>query len=145
MSRRGFSLVELLIVIVLIGALTSFAIPLVRRGMEARRVSGARITITTMNAKARAIAVQRSRVVRLIVNGNEVRLVSLHPVTGAVTVIERRDLNAVYGVTVASTRDTLFYDPRGLGLQNSATTIAVSRPGGYADTVVINSLGGIQQ
>jgi prepilin-type N-terminal cleavage/methylation domain-containing protein len=144
MSRRGFSLIELLIVIVLIGAVTSFAIPMVRRGMEARRVSGARITITTMNAKARAIAVQRSRVVRLIVNGNEVRLVSLHPVTGAVTVIEQRDLNTVYGVTVASSRDTLLYDPRGLGLQNSATTIAVSRPGGFADTVVINSLGGVQ-
>lgn len=145
MNRRGFSLIELLIVIVLIGALASFAFPLVRRGMEARRVSGARIAITTMNAKARAIAVQRSRVVRLIVVGNEVRLVSLHPVTGAVTVIERRDLNNVYGVTVASTRDTLLYDPRGLGLQNSATTMTVTRPGGYADTVVINSLGGIQQ
>ena len=144
MNRRGFSLIELLIVIVLVGAVTSFAIPMVRRGMEARRVSGARITITTMNAKARAIAVQRSRVVRLIVDGNEVQLVSRHPVTGAVTVIEQRDLYSVYGVTVSSTRDTLLYDPRGLGLQNSATTIAVSRPGGYADTVVINSLGGVQ-
>jgi len=137
-------LIELLIVIVLIGAISSFAFPMVRRGMEARRVSGARITITTMNAKARAIAVQRSGSVRLIIAGNEVRLVSLHPVTGAVTVIEQRDLNTVYGVTVASSRDTLLYDPRGLGLQNSATTIAVSRPGGFADTVVINSLGGVQ-
>jgi prepilin-type N-terminal cleavage/methylation domain-containing protein len=145
MTRRGFSLIELLIVIVLIGALASFAVPMVRRGMEARRVSGARIAITTMNAKARAIAVQRSRVVQFIVVGNEVRLVSRHPVTGAITVIEQRDLNSVYGVTVASTRDTLRYDPRGLGLQNSATSIAVSRPGGFADTVVITSLGGIQQ
>jgi prepilin-type N-terminal cleavage/methylation domain-containing protein len=144
MKPRGFSLIELLIVIVLIGAITSFAIPMVRRGLEARRVSGARIAITTMNAKARAIAVQRSRSVRFIIAGNEVRLVSLHPVTGAVTVIEQRDLNTVYGVTVASSRDTLLYDPRGLGLQNSATMIAVSRPGGYADTVVINSLGGVQ-
>jgi prepilin-type N-terminal cleavage/methylation domain-containing protein len=145
MTRRGFSLIELLIVIVLIGALASFAVPMVRRGMEARRVSGARIAITTMNAKARAIAVQRSRVVQFIVVGNEVRLVSRHPVTGAITVIEQRDLNSVYGVTVASTRDTLRYDPRGLGLQNSATSIAVSRPGGFADTVVITSLGGIQR
>jgi prepilin-type N-terminal cleavage/methylation domain-containing protein len=144
MTRRGFSLIELLIVIVLIGALASFAVPMVRRGMEARRVSGARIAITTMNAKARAIAVQRSRVVQFIVVGNEVRLVSRHPVTGAITVIEQRDLNSVYGVTVTSTRDTLRYDPRGLGLQNSATSIAVSRPGGYADTVVITSLGGVQ-
>ena len=145
MNRRGFSLVELLIVIVLIGAISSFAIPLVRRGMELRRVAGARIAITTMNAKARAIAVQQSRMVRFVVVGNEIRLLSRHPVTGTSTVVERRNLNTVYGVSVTSSRDTLLYDPRGLGLQNSSTTIAVSRPGGFADTVVITWLGGIQQ
>jgi prepilin-type N-terminal cleavage/methylation domain-containing protein len=145
MNRRGFSLVELLIVIVLIGAISSFAIPLVRRGMEIRRVAGAHIAITTMNAKARALAVQQSRVVRFIFVGNEIRLVSQHPVTGASTVVEQRNLNSAYGVSVTSSRDTLLYDPRGLGLQNSSTTIAVSRPGGFADTVVITSLGGIQQ
>ena len=145
MNRRGFSLIELLIVIVLIGAISSFAIPMIRRGMEARRVSGARIAITTMNAKARALAVQRSRQVRFVVTGNEIRLLSLHPVTGAVTVVEQRNLNTVYGVSVASTRDTLYYDPRGIGLQNSSTTMVVARPGGFADTVVITSLGGIQQ
>ena len=145
MNRRGFSLIELLIVIVLIGAISSFAIPMIRRGMEARRVSGARIAITTMNAKARALAVQRSRQVRFVVTGNEIRLLSLHPVTGAMTVVEQRNLNTVYGVSVASTRDTLYYDPRGIGLQNSSTTMVVARPGGFADTVVITSLGGIQQ
>lgn len=144
MNRRGFSLVEMLIVVVLIGAIASFAIPLVRRGMEIRRVAGAHVAITTMNAKARAVAVQQSRVVRFIVSGNEIRLMSLHPVTGAIDTIEERNLNSVYGVSVVTSRDTLVYDPRGLGMQNSSTTIAVSRPGGYADTVVITSLGGIQ-
>lgn len=145
MDRRGFSLIEMLIVVVLIGVLAAFGVPRIRQGMEASRVSGARIAITTMNAKAKALAVQRSRVVQLIVAGNEVRLESRHPVTGVSTVVDRQDLYASYGVTVGSTRDTLRYDPRGLGLQNSATTIAVTRPGGFADTVVINSLGGIQR
>jgi prepilin-type N-terminal cleavage/methylation domain-containing protein len=144
MNRRGFSLIEMLIVVVLIGVISTFAIPMVRRGMEIRRVAGARIAITTMNAKARAVAVQQSRLVRFIIVGNGIRLVSRHPVTGASTVIEQRDLNAVHGVSVTTTRDTLLYDPRGLGLQNSSTTVIVSRPGGYADTVVITALGGIQ-
>jgi prepilin-type N-terminal cleavage/methylation domain-containing protein len=145
MERQGFSLVELLIVIVIIGVLAGFGYPVVSRGMEARRVAGARIAISTMNAKARALAVQRGRAVLLVVSGNEIQLVSRHPVTGVVSVADRRDLYAMYGVTLASTRDTLVYDPRGLGLQGSATTFAVSRPTGFADTIVINSLGGIQQ
>jgi Tfp pilus assembly protein FimT len=135
----------MLIVVVLIGILAAFGVPRIRQGMESSRVSGARVAISTMNAKAKALAVQRSLVVQLIVAGNEVRLESRHPVTGVSTVVDRQDLYASYGVTVGSTRDTLRYDPRGLGLQNSATTVVVSRPGGFADTVVINSLGGIQR
>jgi len=145
MHHRGFSLVELLIVIVIIGVIASFGYPSVRRGLEANRVNGARVAITTMNAKARALAVQRSRTVWLILSGNNVMVVSRHPVTGALDTADRRNVYDVHGVTVGSTRDTLRYDARGLGLQNSSTTITVTRPGGYADTVVITSLGGIQQ
>ena len=144
MDRRGFSLIELLIVVVIIGAVASFAFPMIRKGMEARRVAGARIAITTMNAKARALAVQRSRVVFLILNSNSVYLVTMHPVTGASDTVDGRSLYDVYGVSVTSTRDTLVYDPRGLGRQNSVTTITVARPGGYADTVAIGPLGGVQ-
>lgn len=144
MHHRGFSLVELLIVIVIIGAIASIGYPSVRRGLESRRVAGARIAITTMNAKARALAVQRSRMVALVLSGNTVLLVSRHPVTGAVDTADLRNLYDVHGVTIASTRDTLRYDPRGLGLQTTPTTITVTRPGGYADSLVITSLGGIQ-
>jgi len=145
MRRTGFTLIELLIVIVIVGVVASFGYPMIRRGLESRRVSGARIAITTMNAKARALAVQRSRLVQLVVAGNEIRLVSRHPVTGVTSVVDQRNLFTVHGVTVTSTRDTLSYDPRGLGLQNSSTSITVTRPGGYSSTVVITSLGGIQQ
>jgi len=145
MNRRGFSLIELLIVIVMIGVIASFGYPSIRRGLESQRVAGARNAISTMNAKARALAVQRSRAVALVLNGNTVLLVSRHPVTGALDTADIRNLYTVHGVTIGSTRDTLRYDPRGLGLQNSSTSITITRPGGYADTLVINSLGGIQQ
>lgn len=143
MDRRGFSLIEMLIVVVIIGAMAAFAIPLISRGMDSRKVSGARIAVTTLNAKARALAVQRSRTVRFVVDGNAIKLVSQEPVTGAQTVTDQRDLYSVYGVTVAASRDTLYYDPRGIGLQTSTTSIVLSRPGGSTDSVLINSVGGV--
>jgi len=145
MDRRGFTLIELLIVVVIIGTLAAFGFPRVRRGLEASRVSGARIAVTTMNAKAKALAVQRSRTVWLIMNGNDVLLVTRHPVTGALDTADRRNLYDAYGVTLTSTLDTLTYDPRGLGLQNSSTSVTVTRPGGFTSTVVIMPLGGVQQ
>jgi len=144
MNRHGFSLIELLIVIIIIGAVASIGYPQVRKGLEARRVAGARIAITTMNAKARALAVQRSRVVRLVFDANTIYLVTTHPVTGVVDTVDRRGLYDMYGVAVTSSADELIYDPRGLGLQTVGTTVTVTRPGGFADTVTIAPLGGVQ-
>lgn len=144
MSRRGFSLIELLIVVVILGTVASFTVPMIRQGLESRRVAGARFAIATMNARAKAIAVQRSREVNLVIQNNVARLQSKHPVTGALTVLDRRDLFGLYGVRVQSSRDTVKYDPRGLGLQSSATTIVIARPGGFADTLQITTMGGVQ-
>jgi hypothetical protein len=74
-----------------------------------------------------------------------VLLVTRHPVTGALDTADRRNLYDAYGVTLTSTLDTLTYDPRGLGLQNSSTSVTVTRPGGFTSTVVIMPLGGVQQ
>ena len=141
-GRRGFSLVELLVVVIIIGAIAAMFFPRIGPALQHQNVHAARAVITTLHARARATAVQRARTVSLVHEGAAVLLVSRHPVTGAVDTIDWQDLTARYGVALAFTRDTLQFDPRGIGMELGSTTIIVSRAA-YADTIVVTAVGGI--
>jgi prepilin-type N-terminal cleavage/methylation domain-containing protein len=142
MSRRGFSLVEMVIVILLVGVMAAMFVPRIGGEIDRRNVRSARAAVTTLHAKARATAIYRGRAVNLVRSGNEMLVLSTEPVTGAVDTVERRDFLGSYGVTVTSTRDVLVFDPRGLGREGSATTIIVSRSG-YADSIRVTPVGSI--
>ena len=142
MKRAGFTLVETVIVIVLIGILTAFAAPRIGSAIDRRNISGARVSITTLNAKARATAVQRGRPTALVRNGDTFFILARQPLTGAVDTVDRRNMYDAFKVTIGASQDTLRYDPRGLGLQN-ATSSFVIRRSGYADTVRISAIGGL--
>lgn len=144
MSRRGFSLIELVTAIVLIGIMAAFFLPRLTGELVRRNVRSARAAVTTMHAKARATAIYRGRAVSLVRSGNEMVILSTHPVTGAVDTVDRRDFFGAYGVTISSSRDVLAFDPRGLGTEGSATTIVVSRSG-YTDSVQVTPVGSIVQ
>ena len=142
MNREGFSLVELLIVIVLIGLITALVAPRIGSVIDRRNIFGARVAITTLNAKARAVAVQRGRPVALARDGNTFLILARRPLTGALDTVDRQNLYEAFKVTIGASRDTLLYDPRGLGLQNSTSSFYVMRSG-YADTVRIGAIGGL--
>ena len=61
-SRNGFTLVETLIVVVLLGLMTLIAFPKMSSAMVRNDLRGARTTMVNMIAKARAAAVQSNRV-----------------------------------------------------------------------------------
>lgn len=141
MNQRGLSLIELVIVIVLIGAIAGWGFPRIGEALRRQSVSSARSAVVTLHAKARATAVQRARVVRLVFEGTRCVLRSQHPMTGATdTVGTVEDLYARHGVTVTVTRDSLVFDPRGLGTEPGPTEIVV-RKGAWADTILISSVG----
>lgn len=145
MNRRGFTLIELLIAVGLVAVLVAMAVPRVGTALIRQSVRSARGAVVTMHAKARGAAIQRGRRTNLIFNGNTVLVLTRHPVTGALdTVGSAENLLSRYGVTVSTTRDTLSFDPRGLGMESSNTTIAV-RKGAFADTIVISALGRVQR
>jgi prepilin-type N-terminal cleavage/methylation domain-containing protein len=143
MNRRGFTLIEVVIVIVIIGVMAVFFFPRLGATLQKQNVRSARNAITTLHAKARAIAIQRGREVRFVLDANRIYLASRHPVTGVVdTVDSPQNLSDRYGVSISSTRDTLRIDPRGVGMASSNTVIVVSRAG-FADTITISSIGSV--
>jgi prepilin-type N-terminal cleavage/methylation domain-containing protein len=144
--RDGFTLVETLIVVVLLGLIVLIGFPKISSAMVQNDVRGARTTVVNMMAKARAAAVQSNRVTWIKIEGTSVyvgatpRLVS-DGVSTADTVGAVQDLADVYGVALAG-EDSIQFDPRGFGTGFGAdpVDIVLSR-GDHSSTITIDGLG----
>ena len=146
--RSGFTLAEMLIVVVVVSVMTLMAFPRVNRAMSKSNVRGARTRVVNMLAAARAAATQGSRTAAYVrFNGN----------TAVVTASPRRtagagnedtlgvvvNLNTTYGATLTTNGVTaITYDPRGLatGSNRGGQIIKVSKSS-YADSIKIDLLG----
>ena len=59
------------------------------------------------------------------------------------SVIARRNIRSAFGVRVASSRDSMSYDPRGLGYGAANLTVSASR-GKAAETLFVSRLGRVR-
>lgn len=148
--RDGFTLVETLIVVVLLGLIVLIGFPKMSSAMVQNDVRGARTTMVNLVAKARAASVQSNRVTWIKIEGNSAyvgatpRLVadglSTTDTVGAV-----QDLAGVYGVAVVAGVDSIQFDPRGFGTGFGTTkSITVSR-GSHSSTITIDGLGRVRK
>lgn len=147
MNERGFTIIEIFVVFVLVAAMVAFAIPRVSDRLTRVSVRSARDAVATLHAKARAAAIQRGRTTVLKRSGNVVLITTNHPVTGVLDTIDTpSDIYSRYdGVAMSwSPRDSVSFDARGIGRETSNTTIIFTRAG-YADTLVVSSVGTVLQ
>jgi prepilin-type N-terminal cleavage/methylation domain-containing protein len=119
----GFSLIELLVVIVIAGVLIGISVPAVGRAQAQRRVMNARDSFVWLASRARMAAVERGRVARL----------ELDPATGQATVILQLATDSTlevvryweeYGVAVGTESGTAIrvcYDSRGYAMESACT------------------------
>lgn len=141
MQRRGFTLIEILVVIGLIGLLAAIAMPRISQTLVRTNVTSSRGAVISAHGLARATAIQRGITSELVFSGNTLLVLSENPVTRTVdTIGAPNDLNDRYGVTVTTTRDTLTFDPNGIGVDGGATTVTVAR-GAYTESIRINAVG----
>jgi prepilin-type N-terminal cleavage/methylation domain-containing protein len=144
MTKNGFTLIELIVVVGLIGLLSTLMFPTLAGSLQKQDVRVARDAVASLHAKAKANAVRRGLSTTLHLAGGAIYITSTHPVTGALDTLSGgvQDLDLRWGVGLRTTRDDLVFDSRGLGTETSATTIVVSKSG-FADTLTVSRIGSV--
>jgi prepilin-type N-terminal cleavage/methylation domain-containing protein len=146
-SRTGFTLIETLIVVVLLGLLVLIAFPRMSAALVRTELRGARTSMINLVAKARAAAAQSNRRTWVMFNGNSAYVLARPRQTplafsDADTVGSVQDLAELYKVTVTADAASIQFDPRGFGsgLDADGVTIVLARDG-YSSTITIDGLG----
>jgi prepilin-type N-terminal cleavage/methylation domain-containing protein len=137
--RHGFTLLELVIVVTIMGLVLAIAIPRTRAVLDGVAVRSAvgDVVATLSNARALALA------------GDGLVAIHLDTVTGTLSVrrshelVHARAISYAHGVRLAGTRDSLTYDPRGLG-RGAANLSIIVRRGTVAETVFVSRLGRVR-
>lgn len=141
MKNAGFTVLELLIVLILIGVLTGLALPRLTTAAQKSNVRSTRIELASMVTRARAAAIQRGCVDSLHVSSSAAWVTACKVVgSGRDTVGPVDRIGSRFGVTLAASRADYGYDPRGLLVGFSGGTIVITGSG-YTDSVVINNVG----
>lgn len=136
----GFSLVEMLVVIAMIGIMALVAWPKVTTILTRSQVKGARTAIVNLLNRGRILAVQTGQIWVVHQNGN---LMWAQRASDGVVAGGVQDLNAQFGVTVTGST-TIAIDPRGLTMVPATRIIRFGRFG-QRDSVVVIGYGGIQR
>ena len=139
MQRRGFTLIEVLIVITIVGVLLGVVVPRYGAIAGAMQVHSAKQEIGALLAQGRATAIQTDQTVLVVRSTNVISLIGVSGTTS--TIISQQDLGSQFGVTVSASRDTVTYDSRGMVIGNSATLKFVVTNGAVRDSVCLMALG----
>lgn len=154
MNRRmGFTVVEIMVVVVIAGLIILLGMPKVRQGMIRTNVRAARTTVVNMLAKARVVSTQQGRKTWVQLGGNKAyvqarprRLLAGAGACSCDTIGSVENLNAKYGVTLTLTgADSIQFDPQGLATLGAASkTITVTKSSHY-NTITVDGLGRVTQ
>lgn len=139
--RTGFSLLELLTVVTVMGLMMAIAAPRVADALVRRNVKGARVAVASLYARARIHAVQTRRPTTLQFS-DSLAWVTVGGAAGLDTVGSVQNLAREFGVTIAST-GTIAVQPTGLVNAGAPIRVTVTKAG-KSDSVVISGYGKLQ-
>jgi len=145
--RRGFSLIEILIVIVMISLISLVAIPRFASGNGRRNMESARMRLAAALSTARQAAIQKGQTVQFRIKANRV---TVFTVADTVTnLLSPAPLDTLYKVDVtvdnSSAEFNATFTSRGFANIGSTKTIRLSRPGVAGDSLMILSTGMVQR
>ena len=139
MRRSAFTLLELLVVLTVTGVLLALTVPRFVALRDRQAVRAAVDELGAAFATARSAAIARRAMVAVVFD----TAAGAFEVRSDRTVVTRRPLRDVYGTSLASSRDSAVYDPRGLGYGVTNLTVTVRR-GSMVDTLTMSRLGRVR-
>lgn len=143
MNRRGFTLIEAVVTVVVAGLLAMLGFPTFARTLSGRAAWNARAVAIGMYAQARANATETGRATTLRWNGNTALITATPHLNGAAgvdTIGTPRNFDQLFGVRVTGSPSTvLTIDPRGLG--TSASTIVYFTRDATRDSILVTGYG----
>jgi len=134
--RSGFTQLELIVVLIVGGILTTLAVPRLVRLRDASSVRAAMTDLGAAFALARQAAVTRRTSVSVVFDTAS----GVVRVSSAGETLLRRSLRASYSVAIGANRDSAVYDARGLGFGLTNLSLTVRR-GSFVDTLTMSRLG----
>lgn len=130
--NRGFTLLEILTALVIMGVVMALGVPRFREFLSHESVRQARVTVTTRLAGARTVAVQRGCEAVLHFESSSSRVWTTAcelTGTGVDTVGLIENLASRYGVVFASTGDSMLFTPQGIAFHSTWITMVFSKDG----------------
>jgi len=153
-ARRGFTMVELMMVIAILGLLVGIAIPRIRNYRMSNNMMSAKAQVASSIATARAAAIQKGRQARFIVRGDRLNVevsadtassIGGSSATGTMIILSNIPLDDRYDVSIvprAALDSVIRFDARGFGTTGSGGMARFILTGGSrTDSVCVSSLG----
>jgi len=138
-TREGYTILELVIVVTISAIVLSIAIPPSRRMLDQASVHAAAGDVAAMLSTARAIALAGHASVAVDIDSTS----GILRVRRGPEILVARNIGQAHGVQVGPTRDSLTYDPRGLGRGAANLSIMVRRRA-IVETVFVSRLGRVR-
>ncbi len=145
-ARSGFTLIEALVCVVILGLITLIGFPRISAAMVRSDLRSARTTVVNLVATARAASIQTGRRTWVKFDGDNAfvlarpRQVAPLGAGNADTLGAVQNLSAQYKVTVAGV-DSIAFDPRGFGASFGDTTSVTLSRNSHSETVMLDGLG----
>ncbi|UCF41279.1 MAG: prepilin-type N-terminal cleavage/methylation domain-containing protein [Gemmatimonadota bacterium] len=143
MSRSGFTLVESIVAIVIIGVLLAVGMPRMKDWLLREDVRAARRQVTTHLARGRATAVYRGCTAVLHLDGGTDRVwITSCAIQGpgVDTVGTIDDFWSHFGVTFTSDGDSVLFTPQGVALATNSISMVFTKAG-YTRDLLITPVG----
>jgi prepilin-type N-terminal cleavage/methylation domain-containing protein len=142
MRNRGFTVIEILMVMIIIGVLAAFGIPRLRNSLEKQNVRSAKALFATLVATARGVAVSRGcpATLTMTVDSAWVTACGVSPPAASVQVGTKKLIGDDFNVKLGPSVSSLIYDPRGISTAYQVVTVQVIGTT-VTDSVIINQVG----